>query len=75
MDQNDLASSEPERLGLGADELLRIAESANMPRSVDEDALLNFALAIAEYCAEIGDRFTVDGRNCGDAIRSHFGLG
>ncbi|WP_155808149.1 hypothetical protein [Bordetella petrii] len=75
MDHKNPTPPEPERLGLTADELLRIAESANMPWSVDEGTLLNFALAIAEYCAEIGDQFTVDGRNCGEAIRSHFGLG
>jgi len=66
---------QPPRLGLGVDELWEMADQAGIERSTDESALLAFALSIAENCAEIGDRYTVAGRNCGDEIRSRFGLG
>jgi len=75
MEQNDPSMPEPDNLGLKPDKLLEFADRTGMPRSVDQEALLNFALSIAESCAEIGDRYTIDGRNCGDEIRAKFGLG
>jgi len=75
MDQNDPTTPEPDRLGFQPDELLAFAEGAGIHGSVDQESLWSFALSIAECCAEIGDRYTAGGRNCGDEIREHFGLG
>jgi len=75
MEQYDPAESDSENLGLRPDELLQFSRGAGFARDVDQEALLNFALAIAESCAEIGDHYTANGKNCGDAIRAKFGLG
>ncbi|CAM4317161.1 hypothetical protein BOTU111921_22945 [Bordetella tumbae] len=34
-----------------------------------------FALSIAEECAEIGERYALNGRYCGDEIRTRFAVG
>lgn len=74
MDQNDERMRNSERLGLSADDLLAFAEAAGI-EEVEPTALMVFALSIAEECAEIGDRCSLNGRNCGDEIRARFGLG
>ena len=74
MDQNDDKSAGPDRLGLGVEELTAFADAAGI-QDIEPSALMAFALSIAEECAEIGDRYSIDGRSCGDEIRSRFGLG
>lgn len=74
MDQNDDKSAEPDRLGLGIEELTAFADAAGI-QDIEPSALMAFALSIAEECAEIGDRYSLNGRSCGDEIRSRFGLG
>jgi len=74
MDLNDGKAEDSSKLGLGAEELFAFAEAAGL-EGVEQTALMAFALAIAEECAEIGDRYSLDGRNCGDEIRTRFMLG
>ncbi|MBV7482186.1 hypothetical protein [Bordetella sp. BOR01] len=75
MNNDDTSLPDSDRLGIGPNELWEMAEVAGLTHSIDESTLLAFALAIAESCAEIGDDYNVDGRSCGNAIRTHFGLG
>lgn len=74
MDQNDDKTRDSDQLGLSADELAAFAESAGI-EEIEPTALMAFALSIAEECAEIGDRYSLNGLNCGDEIRTRFGLG
>jgi len=74
MDQNDDKARDSDQFGLSADELLAFAEAAGI-EDMEPTALMAFALSIAEECAEIGDRYSLNGRNCGDEIRARFGLG
>ncbi|MCD0503465.1 hypothetical protein [Bordetella petrii] len=74
MNRNDATPPDPDALGLGVGELMSLARSAGL-ESADESALQAFALAVAEQCAEIGDQYTTAKGNCGEAIRTHFGLG
>ena len=74
MDQSNGKAQDAKRLGLSAEELLAFAEAAGLTE-VDQTALMTFALSIAEECAEIGDRYSKNNGNCGDEIRSRFGLG
>lgn len=74
MDQTDEKKQISSQFGLGADELSAFATAAGI-EGVEQTALMTFALSIAEECAEIGDHYLQNGRTCGDAIRSRFGLG
>lgn len=74
MDLTNLIPMQNERGGIEPDELLGLAESAGLA-DADQSALLAFALAVAEQCAEIGDGYTSENGNCGEAIRTYFGLG
>lgn len=70
----DHTDGNSQKLGLSADELSAFADAAGLD-NVDHASLLTFALSIAEECAEIGDRYSVGDRNCGNEIRARFGLG
>lgn len=70
----DHTDGNSQKLGLSADELSAFADAAGL-QDIDQAALLTFALSIAEECAEIGDRYSIGHRNCGDEIRARFGLG
>lgn len=74
MKPSDDTFPESDNTGLKVEELTRLAESAGL-EAVDQSALMRFALAVAEQCAEIGDEFTTNDRNAGEAIRAYFGLG
>lgn len=74
MDQNDERKQNFSELGLSAGELLAFAEAAGLEQA-EQNALMTFALSIAEECAEIGDRYSQNGSSCGDEIRARFGLG
>lgn len=54
--------------------IFRMAAGAGLPRAQTTTEVLAFALAVAEYCAEIGDAYTVADSNCGREIRARFGL-
>ncbi|GAB1578579.1 hypothetical protein [Bordetella petrii] len=73
MNENSPQPSDFDDLGISVDALDSLAESAGL--RAPPEALMAFALAIAEQCAEIGDHYTVNGKNCGDEIRTRFGLG
>ena len=73
MDTSEQSPDSPQ-LGLSVAEVLAFAEAAGI-EGVDQSALMDFALAIAEECAEIGDRYTDGENSCGDDIRARFGLG
>ncbi|OZI48359.1 hypothetical protein CAL21_10865 [Bordetella genomosp. 4] len=74
MDQNNDRTRDSDQFGLSADELAAFAEAAGI-EDIEPTALMAFALSIAEECAEIGDRYSLNGGNCGDEIRARFGLG
>ena len=74
MNLRDGKSEDSDQLGLSAEELSAFAERTGL-EDVEQTALMAFALLIAEECAEIGDLYSQNGRNCGDDIRTRFGLG
>ena len=61
-------------IAIGHDDLQYFADDIALAAALDRPEVRALVVAVAEYCAEIGDAYTDEDGCCGNEIRAHFGL-